>query len=128
MLCLAALALLLAHQAFAVGDRRDGANEAPASAGMVSFGLAAAEAVVGGATTHLPDAIADPSGPGAPAALRHACPAHQGIIPVPAPGFDDMSLTVPRFGADGGRDTGAAPPPRADDARRRRALLQVFRN
>ncbi len=51
MLCLAALALLLAHQAFAVGDRRDGANEAPVIAGMVSFGLSAAEADVGGATT-----------------------------------------------------------------------------
>jgi len=128
MLCLAVLALLLAHQAFAVGDRRDGEGEAPVLAGALSSGLRASQADVGGAALDLPDAVAAPVAPGLPAAFRHACPAHQGTIPVPAPGFDDVSPTAPRPDAANGRDNGAAPPPRADDPRRRRALLQVFRN
>jgi hypothetical protein len=122
--CLAALALLLAHQAFAVGDRRDGASEDPVFAGAVASGLLAPRADVVGAAPALPDAVAGPVAPGLPAAFRHACPAHQGTIPVPMPGSDDVSPTAPRPGAA----DGAAPPPRADDPRRRRALFQVFRN
>ncbi len=128
MLCLAALALLLVHQALAVGDRRDRAGEDPVLAGAFSSGLLAPRADVVGAAPDLPDAVAGPVAPGLPATLRHACPAHQGTIPVPVSGFDDVSLTVPRPGAADGRDTGAAPSPRSDDPRRRRALLQVFRN
>jgi len=128
LLGLAALALLLAHQVFAVGDRRDGASEPPVLAGVLSSGLLAPQADVVGAAMELPDAVAGPVAPAPPAALRHACPAHQGTIPVPAPGFNDVSLAVPRPGAADGRDNGAAPPPRADAPRRRRALLQIFRN
>ncbi len=128
VLCVAALALLLAHQAFAAGDHRDGADGISMVAGALSAALLASDADRVGAATDLPDVVASLSGPDAPAALREACPAHQGTLPVPAPGLDAAVLVARHPGATVDRRHAAAHPPRAADPRRRRALLQVFRN